>query len=305
MGGAVVAREDDDRVVRHTGLLEGGEDAADLLVEARDHRRVGRARSAVGAVAAFLRGVGGGFGDHAFILFQLLGRDLQGHVRQRRGVVEEEGLILVGRDERFGADDGTLAEEVLADERRVGLGILRVGVSREDAVAGRAVGAVVERHLLPVILDERRVVAVRDPLARHAEEAVEALLERTARGVEAAHAPLAERGGRVAGALQRGRQGGDACGQRVLFAIADVAVVAGRGMAGIIAGHQHGARRGADRVAGVMAGEDHPFTRQAVDVRRADDLLAVEADFAVAEVVGQDEDDVRPGRRAEGGGEEG
>ena len=303
--GAVVAGEDDDRVIRHAGFLEGGEDAADFLVQARDHRGVSRARGAVGTVAALLRGVGAGLGDHAFILFQLFGGDLQGHVRQRRGVVEEEGLGLMGRDEGFGAHDGAFAQEVLADERRVGLGVLRVGVGREDAVAGRAVGAVVERHFLAVILDEGRVVAVRDPLAGHAEEAVEALLQRTAGGLETAHAPFAERGGRIAGLLERARQRGDAGGQGELLAVADVAVVAGRGVAGVAAGHQHRARRGADRVAAVVPGEDHPFAGEAVDVRGADDLLAVEADFAVAEVVRQDEDDVRTGLRAEDGGQQG
>ena len=303
--GAVVAGEDDDRVIRHAGFLEGGEDAADFLVEARDHRGVSGARGAVGAVAAFLRGVGGGLGDDALILFQLFGRDLQGHVRQRRGVVEEEGLVLVGRDERFGARDRAFAQEVFADERRVGLGVLRVGASREDAVAGCAVGAVVERHLLAVILDEGRVVAVRDPLAGHAEEAIEALLQRTAGGLETAHAPFAERGGRIAGLLERRGQSLDAGRQRELLAVADVAVVAGRGVAGVATGHEYRARGGADRVAAVVSGEDHPFTRQAIHVGRTDDLLAVVADFAVAEVVGQDEDDVRAGLRAEGGGQEG
>ena len=43
---------------------------------------------------------------------------------------------------RLGASDGAFAQEVFADERRVGLGVLRVGASREDAVAGCAVGAV-------------------------------------------------------------------------------------------------------------------------------------------------------------------
>ena len=54
-----------------------------------------------------------------------------------------------------------------------------------------------------------------------------------------------------------------------------------------------------------MAGEDHPFAGEAIDVRRADDLLAVVADFAVAEVIGQDEDDVRARLRAEAGAEQG
>ena len=226
-------------------------------------------------------------------------------MRQGRGVVEEEGLVLVGLDEGFGAGDGAFAQEVLADERGVGLRILRIRVGGEDAVAGGAVGPVVERHLLAVILDVGRIMAVRDPLAGHAEEAIEAVLQGTAGGVEASHAPLAEGGGRIAGLLEGRRQGRDAGRERILFAFADVAVVAGRGVAGVAAGHQHRARRRADRVAGVMPGHDHALAGEAVDVRGADDPLSVVTDFAVAEVVGQDEDDVRPARRAEGGGEQG
>ena len=75
-------------------------------------------------------------------------------------------------------------------------------------------------------------------------------------------------------------------------------------MAGIPSGHQHRARRRADGVAAIVAGEDHPFAGEAIDVRRADDLLAVVADFTVAEVIGQDEHDVRSRLRAEAGAEQ-
>ena len=96
-------------------------------------------------------------------------------MRQGRGVVEEERFALVGGDEGFRTFDGAFAQKIFADERCVGLGVLRVGVGREDAMAGYAVGSVIERNLDAVILDERGVVAVRDPLAGDAEEAVEAL----------------------------------------------------------------------------------------------------------------------------------
>ena len=305
MGGAVVAGEDDEGVVGHAGFLERGEDAADFLVEARDHRGVGRARRAVGHVAAFGGHVRRVFGDHAFVLLQFFGGHLQGDVGQGRGVVEEERLILVGRDERLGAGDGMIAGKVVADVRSEGLRVLRIGVGREVRMAGHAFRAVVERDLLAVVLDERRVVAVRDPLARHAEEALEALLERTARGVEAAHAPLAEGAGRVARRLQRRGQRGDAGRQGELFLIPHVPVVARRRAARVAAGHEHRAGGRAYGVAAVVAGEDHPFAGEAIHVRRADDLLAVVADFAVAEVVGQDEDDVRSGLGEEAGAEQG
>ena len=75
-----------------------------------------------------------------------------------------------------------------------------------------------------------------------------------------------------------------------------LAVVADGGVAGVLAGHQAAARRGADGAAGVELRELHPLGRHAVDVRRLDLLLAVAAEFAVAEVVGDDEHDVRPRR---------
>ena len=74
-------------------------------------------------------------------------------------------------------------------------------------------------------------------------------------------------------------------------------VAADRGMAGVVAGHQATARRGADGAAGVALREAHALRGQAVEVRRLDLLLAVAAEVAIAQVVGQDENDVgRSGR---------
>ena len=197
--GAVIAGEDDDRVISNAGLLERGEDATDFLVEARDHRSVGRPWRAVGHVASLGRDIGGSFGDHAFVLLQLFGWHLEGDVGQGRGVVEEERLSFVLGDEGFGAGNGAVAREVLTDIRGEGFRIFRVGVGREVRMAGCAVRTVIELDLLSVVLDERRVVAVRDPLARDAEEVVEALLERTSRRFETTHAPFTEGPGRIAG----------------------------------------------------------------------------------------------------------
>jgi hypothetical protein len=61
----------------------------------------------------------------------------------------------------------------------------------------------------------------------------------------------------------------------------------------MFAGHEHAARRRADVVAGVVGGESLPGGGEAIDVRRAELLLAVAAQVAVAEVVGDDEDDIR------------
>src|SRR5262245_46670505 len=58
------------------------------------------------------------------------------------------------------------------------------------------------------------------------------------------------------------------------------------------AGEEGGTRAGADRAAGVKAGEANAFLRHAVDVRRLEPRGAVAANVGVAEVVREDEDDV-------------
>ena len=52
------------------------------------------------------------------------------------------------------------------------------------------------------------------------------------------------------------------------------------------------ARGGTNRVAGVALRESHAFFGDLVDVRRADFRLAEGTDIAVAEVIGEEEDDV-------------
>ena len=71
-------------------------------------------------------------------------------------------------------------------------------------------------------------------------------------------------------------------------------------MAGVQAGHQGAPRRGADRAAGVALGKPPPFGCQAIEVGGLDALLPEAAEIAIAQVVGQNEHDVRPasGRRA-------
>ena len=65
----------------------------------------------------------------------------------------------------------------------------------------------------------------------------------------------------------------------------------------ILAGHDARPRGRADRARGVPRGEPHSLRRQAIDIwRLVEGLRVVAADVHVAQVVGQDEDDVRPGR---------
>ena len=69
----------------------------------------------------------------------------------------------------------------------------------------------------------------------------------------------------------------------------------------VASGHEAGPRRAAVRPADVAAGEPHAAGGDAVDVRRGNLWReALAAQFAVAEIVGQDDEDVRlRGRRGE------
>ena len=60
----------------------------------------------------------------------------------------------------------------------------------------------------------------------------------------------------------------------------------------VAAGHERRARRGADRLRDVEAGEARSLGRQAIEIRRLECLCAKAADVAVALIVGEDEDDV-------------
>jgi hypothetical protein len=77
-------------------------------------------------------------------------------------------------------------------------------------------------------------------------------------------------------------------------------------VAGVLAGHETAAGRGAYGAAGVGLGEANAFGGEAADVRGADALLAIAFEVAEAEVVGEDEEDVGAGggwlREGGGGG---
>ena len=74
-------------------------------------------------------------------------------------------------------------------------------------------------------------------------------------------------------------------------------VAANLQVAGVFAQHERGAGRRANGAAGIEIRETHPFGGEAVEIRRLDLRLAVAAEVAVAEVVGEDEHDARPAWR--------
>ena len=152
---------------------------------------------------------------------------------------------------------------------------------------------------------------MRDALVVEAEEMIKTVLERIAGRTDAAQSPLAKRAGRIAGGFQR--RGDGRLGRRNRNLTRDrntklpiFVVVADEGVAGMFAGHQHAPRRRTDGAAGVMLRELHAFRRQLVERRRMDDFLPIRPDVAVAQIVGENENNVgfaRGFRRVETGGE--
>ena len=126
------------------------------------------------------------------------------------------------------------------------------------------------------------------PLVEVAEEVVEALAGWARCRFPPRRGPICRTARCVARSLQHVGHG-HLVGPQAHFGLA---IAADGGVAGVLAGHEAAARRRADGAAGVGLGEAHALGGQAVQVRREDVLLAVAAEVAVAEVVGQDEDDV-------------
>ena len=139
----------------------------------------------------------------------------------------------------------------------------------------------------------RRVVVVRVGLAEVAEEFVEpAPSGRRATAFET-EPPFTNDPGAVAGALEDFRDRG------FVGAEWNFRVPADAGVARVQAGHQCGAGGCADAGACVALRETQALGGKLIQVGRFDFLLPIAAEVAVAQIVGEDEDDV--GARAKGG----
>ena len=296
VGRAVVRREDDDRPLVEAQLADEVEDAPDLPVHARDHRRVGGPRRRVRevAVVAAVRRVG----PEAPVLGERVLGHLESEVRHRRREKEEEGPVLVVANEGPGALGDEVGSVGLPGVPGVAPRIGRVGAVRQLLVDRER--RVVEREPPIVVVEVRRVVVVRVALAVVAEEVVEALPQRVALGAGRAEPPLPHGGGRVALGLQELGDRDRRRRQRHLPLGLQLAVVPDGRVPRVLPGQEDAARGRADGVPRVVLREAHALGGEAVERGRADLLLSVAAELGVAEVVGEDEDDVGP--RGCGGG---
>ena len=301
MGGAVVGREHNDRVFVEAKFVDEVEHAADVAIHPRDHRGVRGARGEVRRVA-----VAAGPGEWRVVPLlrevrrEFLVRHVQRDVRDDGRVVEEKRLVPVFAEERQRLFVDAIRRVVLSLENVVAARVGRVGVLGQRCVA-RHRRVVVQRDALEVAPEIIRIIAVRVALAVVAEKPVEALVDRVALRAGKAESPFAERAGAVAVAAQ---QLGDRLlrlGDGPLAFRFHFAVVADEGVPGMFAGDEHAARRRADGVAAVVAREAHALRGQAVEVGRLDFFLPVAAQLRVAQVVGENEDNVRLGRLGLGG----
>ena len=173
----------------------------------------------------------------------------------------------------------------VGQERVVGVGIEVVrGVHRRGSPPAGSVAEEGPDLVEPVGGDGWRVATV-DRLA--AEDSPAA----------AAEMPLAEERGAVTGGLQRPRQRGGAGIQPVRHPAARVVAQPGEvriavPARGVLAGHRRDARGRADGMRRVELQEPRAVGGQPVEMRRPDSRVAVAAEIAVAEVVGQNEEEV-------------
>ena len=273
----VVAGEDDERVARQAVLLEAVDGAADVAVHAPHHG--GEVLLLLRPVLAGKRALVGHL--HAVVAGLVVG--VGNRVRQ----VEEERAFLRAVDER----QRLLRKEVVT---------VLFPLAGDAHAAGVFVGDNVrQRHPLAVSPQERGPVVVGVALVGVPEEVVEPLFPGGTGGVVVAQAPLADTGGGIAGRLEE-------FGHGHAIGFEPLALPHRGGVTDVQARHQREPRRGAHGRASVMLREADALGSQAVEAGRLQALLAVAAEVAVAEVVGQDEDDVRfacgPGSGGRSGG---
>src|SRR5207247_577098 len=99
---------------------------------------------------------------------------------------------------------------ILAGESRIALGIAGICASGQFLM-GRKIG-VGQSDAAVVVPDVGGIIVVGAPLAVVAEEAIETLLERVARGTRPAQSPFAKRAGGVTLLLQQPGDGNSVCG---------------------------------------------------------------------------------------------
>ena len=271
----VVAGEKHDCVLLDIVLAQLGEDLADGLIHAGDHRRLVAFRPR----PAFT-GVGECVVGHFHSVARLLRQRI---IRVRRGVgdVQEKRFVFALRSGLVNADrvQGHLGNDVGAI-----LNAPSAGVGVDGHVAVKLVDAASARCVSP---QEEGIIIIGMQLVGKSGPMPEALAERFAGGAFFAEIPFAERDGLVVGGHQDLRDGDVDGAQGHAAVAADVRV------AGVFAGKERSARGVANGAARVGLGEAHAFRRHAIEVWRLNHRLTVATQFPPAEVIGHDKNNIR------------
>ena len=258
--GAVVAGEDDQGVLLLPGGLERGEQSPDVGIHAGNER---------GEVALHL-------GPRAVLIRLVVGR--------LHAVPAESGQLVV----RVGNGVGQVEEERLpgaGDELQGSFGeqVIAELLALVEPVAG-------EERLVLIVPEVLGVGVVGVLLIQVSVEFVESASVRDAAGAGAAESPFSEQSGSVARALEEGGNRG-LIRPQTRFGL-DVA--ADGGVAGMPPGHQAAAGRSTDGGTRIRLGEAKSLGGHAVQIRGLDLLLTITPEIAVAEIIGEDKNDVGP-----------
>ncbi len=191
--GSVVRAEDHDGVLREFEFVQKIEHLAHVLVEIRDHRGISGAGRIVWRVTAAFGPREGRIVPAEFqIGFEFLIGNVEGHMGNGRGIVQKERAVFVGADEVEGLFANAFRSVVLAFERVVTFGIVRIRTRGQSGMAGHG-GLVVQGKDLVVIPERFGIVRVGDALAVVAEEAVDALLQAALPKIPARPSPICRR----------------------------------------------------------------------------------------------------------------
>ena len=157
-----------------------------------------------------------------------------------------------------------------------------------------------QRHAFAVAPQKIRVVVVRVRLVEKTKRVIEAVFARLALVAGVAEAPLADERSRVTRRLQDARDRDITGAQHLRLGIFHASVAAHARVTHMQTRHKHAARGRTHRVARVKLRETHPFGRELIEVRGADNFLSVRAEVTVAEIVGQNENNIGPGSSSRG-----
>ena len=276
----VVAGEEHKRIFGNAVLLKAIQQTAYVGVHSGNHGR--RALLGVRPVHLLVASVVGHF--HA------------PRARLVVGVGNRQGEIQHKRPFPVPVDEG---------QRRICDKVVAVGDLVEGfagAVSAPWFGHSVARHRYAVLVMEKKfgIVIMRVPLSEVAEKIIETLPVRVARRVRTAQPPFAHKRRPVSGFLQHLGEGHDRIGERLLSVGQYFLVSPDVRMPCVPPVHEYAARRSAHGRTGIELRKPEAFRRHAVQPGRSDAGLSVRAYVCVAEVVRQNEDQVR--RRGFGGG---